>query len=285
MSPATLLPHDRVTIVGILNVTPDSFSDGGRFVRAAGGVDVDRAVAAARALASEGAHWIDVGGESTRPGARPVPADEEVRRTRPVIEALAKELGLPVSIDTRKAAVAEAALEAGATVVNDVSGLRHDPTLAAVVARHGAGLVLGHLRGEPATMQADVRFDDVVAEVAAELGASVAAARAAGNADARLAVDPGIGFGKEPAHNLALLANVGELRARLGLPVLVGPSRKSFLGRITGDPPEARDGASHAACAVAVFAGADAVRVHDVAGAARAVAVARALREARRRPA
>ncbi len=276
----TILPRDRVTIVGVLNVTPDSFSDGGRFVGDTG-LDLEAAVAAGAALAAEGARWIDVGGESTRPGSRAVPVEEEIARTRPVIEALAKELPVPLSIDTRKAEVAEAALEAGARVVNDVSGGAHDPALLAVAARAGAGLVLGHLRGEPATMQDGIAFDDVVAEVGDELEAAVSRARDAGVPRARLAVDPGIGFGKQLDHNLALLANVGALRRRLGLPVLVGPSRKSFLGALTGDPAAERDLASHAACAVAIFAGADAVRVHDVAGARRAVAVAEALRGAR----
>jgi dihydropteroate synthase len=187
-----------------------------------------------------------------------------------------------VSIDTRKAAVAEAALDAGARVVNDVSGLAHDAELARVVARHEAGLVLGHLRGEPATMQRDVAFADVLAEVSEELGASIERALEAGIARERLAVDPGLGFGKELDHNLALLANVHVLKEELGLPVMLGPSRKSFLGRLTGDPVDAREVATHAACAVAIFAGADAVRVHDVEGAVRVAAVAGALRRARR---
>jgi dihydropteroate synthase len=223
-----------------------------------------------------------VGGESTRPGARSVAPEREIGRVRPVIEALAKEVAAPISIDTRKAAVAEAALAAGARIVNDVSGGRHDPRLLEVAARFEAGLVLGHLRGEPSTMQQGVHFDDVVAEVADELAQAARAARRAGVAAGRLVADPGIGFGKELDHNLALLAGAGRLRARLGLPILVGPSRKSFLGRLTGEPADARDIATHAACAVAVFAGADAVRVHDVAGARRAVRVAHALREAAR---
>lgn len=279
---SAIFPPQRVTIVGVLNATPDSFSDGGRFVRGQGAApDLDAARRWAEALLRDGAHVIDVGGESTRPGAAAVPAALEMDRTLPVIEALAKSTDAPISIDTRKAEVAEAALEVGARIVNDVSGLGFDPGLAAVVARAGAALVLGHLRGTPETMQDDPRFDDVVAEVGDELEASVARARAAGIPDQRLAVDPGIGFGKRLADNLALLAHCGRLRQRLGLPLLVGPSRKSFLGQLTGDPPQARDGASAAACAVAVFAGADAVRVHDAAAARRAVAVGRALREAR----
>lgn len=285
MVESTILPPDRVTIVGVLNLTPDSFSDGGRFVGGAGGegaLDLAAAREEGEALAAAGAHVIDVGGESTRPGAATVPVEVEIARTRPVIEVLAKRLRTPLSVDTRKAAVAEAALEAGARIVNDVSGLGFDPALAEVAARHGAGLVLGHLRGEPATMQRDVRFADVIEEVGDELAAAAERARAAGVAPERLAVDPGIGFGKELEHNLELLANVELLRKRVGLPVLVGPSRKSFLGRLTGDPPERREAATQAACAVAVFAGADGLRVHDVASALRAARVARALRAARR---
>ena len=281
MERTTIFSPDRVTIVGILNTTPDSFSDGGRFVRGDSRLDVEAAVEAAARLRREGAHVLDVGGESTRPGALEVPADVEVARTAPLIEALAKRFELPISIDTRKASVAEAALDAGAAVVNDVSGLGFDPELAGLVERRGATLVLGHLRGTPETMQRDPRFQDVLGEVTAELSASVELACAAGVPRRRLVVDPGLGFGKELEHNLVLLARVGELRERLGLPVLVGPSRKSFLGALSGEPVESRDELTWAACAVAAFAGADAVRVHAVAGAVRAVAVGRALREAR----
>jgi dihydropteroate synthase len=285
MREAPIFPPGRVTIVGVINATPDSFSDGGRLLAADGTLELGAACAAARALVAAGAHVIDVGGESTRPGASPVPAAEEIARTRPLLEALAKELAVPLSIDTRSAAVAQAALEAGARVVNDVSGLGHDPALAAVAARAGATLILGHLRGEPATMQREVAFGDALAEVGDELAAALARAEAAGVPRERLVADPGLGFGKRLPQNLELLANVGALRARLGVPVLVGPSRKSFLGELTGDPVEARDLASAVACGIAVFAGADAVRVHDVAGARRAVAIAAALRDARRQPA
>ncbi len=284
MTNATIFPPSRVTVVGILNATPDSFSDGGRFVEGVSRVDRDAAVDAAAQLVREGAHVLDVGGESTRPGARTVPVEVELERTAPVIEALSKRFAVSLSIDTRKAAVADAACDCGATLVNDVSGLQHDPTLGAVVARRGASLILGHLRGEPATMQDAPHFDDVLGEVGDELAGSVARAREAGIPSGRIAVDPGIGFGKELEHNLALIARVGELRQRLGLPVLVGPSRKRFLGALTGDPVEQRDAASWAACAVAAFAGADAVRVHSVAGALRAVQVGRALREGRAVP-
>jgi len=281
MSEATIFPRNRVTVVGILNATPDSFSDGGRFVEGASGVDRDAAVDVAACLVREGAHVLDVGGESTRPGAGTVPVEVELERTAPVVEALSKRFAVPISIDTRKATVADAACDRGATVVNDVSGLGHDPSLAAVAARRGATVILGHLRGEPATMQEAPGFDDVLREVGDELAGSVARAREAGIPGERICVDPGIGFGKNLEHNLTLLARLGELRQRLGLPVLVGPSRKRFLGAITGDPVAERDPASWAACAVAAFAGADAVRVHAVGGALRAVQVGHALREAR----
>jgi dihydropteroate synthase len=279
MAGATVFRSGRVTIVGVLNLTPDSFSDGGRFVGRQG-VDHSAAVATGVALAEAGAHVVDVGGESTRPGATPISVAEEIARTRDVVEALAKELSVAISIDTRRSEVAEAALDAGASVVNDVSGLAHDARVAEVAARRGATLILGHLRGEPATMQQDISFRDVVDEVGSELERAFARAREAGIPRERLCVDPGIGFGKRLAHNLALLARVGELRRRLGVPVLVGPSRKSFLGELTGDPISERDTATHAACAIAIFAGADAVRVHDVPGARRVVQVAEALRRA-----
>ena len=281
MKRTTIFPPERVTIVGILNATPDSFSDGGRFVRARARVDLAAVLEVAAELIEEGAHVLDVGGESTRPGAVKVPVELEIARTAPVIEALTKRFDTPLSIDTRTAEVADAALEAGASWVNDVSGLGHDPELGRVAARHGAGVILGHLRGTPETMQNDPCFDDVLAEVAQELGRSVDRALEAGVPRDQIAVDPGIGFGKHLEHNLLLLAGVGRLRAGLGLPVLVGPSRKSFLGQLTGDPVERRDEASWAACAVAAFLGADAVRVHRVGGAVRAVTVGRALRKAR----
>ncbi|UCE85378.1 MAG: dihydropteroate synthase [Deltaproteobacteria bacterium] len=280
MGEGTIFPRDRTTIVAVLNVTPDSFSDGGRFVRPDARIDIAGAVATGCARVRDGAHVIDVGGESTRPGARAVPVETEIARTVPVLEALAKHTPAPLSIDTRKAAVADAALTAGARIVNDVSGLRFDPDLADVVARHGATLILGHLRGRPETMQRDIHFDAVLPEVASELAASVETARRAGVPRERLVVDPGLGFGKTLEQNLALLAGLRWLRKQLDLPVLVGPSRKSFLGALTGDPVEAREPATLAACAVAVFLGADAVRVHEAAGAVRVAAVCRALRRA-----
>jgi dihydropteroate synthase len=279
---SAIFPRERVTIVGILNATPDSFSDGGRLVGEAGAVNVDLAVDAAAELIRAGAQMIDVGGESTRPGASETPAAVEIDRTAPVVEALAKRFGVAISIDTRKQPVAEAALAAGARVVNDVSGLGHEAAIAETVAAAGAGLIVGHLRGTPATMQLAPHFDDVITEVATELGSSLVRARSAGIPDEWLAIDPGIGFGKRLEDNLELLAHTGTLSRLTGLPVLVGPSRKAFLGALTGDPVECRERATAAACAVAIFAGADAVRVHDVSETVRAVTVARALRDARR---
>lgn len=281
MHDSPIFPRERVTIVGVLNATPDSFSDGGRWVAGVTApLDVAGATRAGLALEAAGAHVLDVGGESTRPGAAEVPVDRELARVIPLVESLAKSSRLPISVDTRKATVARAALAAGASVVNDVSGGRFDPGLLAEVARAGATVILGHLRGVPATMQDAPHFDDVLREVGDELAERVAAAEAVGIAPQRIVVDPGIGFGKRLEDNLALLARAGTLRARLGRPLLVGPSRKAFLGALTGDPVDRRDVATVAACAVAVFAGADALRVHDVAGGVRAAAVGRALRAA-----
>jgi dihydropteroate synthase len=282
VSETPIFPRERVTIVGVLNATPDSFSDGGRLLDADGRVDVEAAVAQGLRLAREGAHVLDVGGESTRPGAAEVPVEQEIARAVPVVAALARATSLPISIDTRKGAVARAALAAGARVVNDVSGGRFDPALLEAAAEARAWLVLGHLRGVPATMQQATHFGDVLAEVAEELAESAARAERAGVRRERIALDPGIGFGKRLEDNLRLLARAGWLAERLGRPLLVGPSRKSFLGELTGDPAEGRDLATVAACAVAVFAGADAIRVHDAAAGRRAAAVGLALREAAR---
>lgn len=263
-----------VLIVGVLNRTPDSFSDGGRYA------SVEAAVAAGLALAGQGAHWIDVGGESTRPGSLPVPADQEAERVVPTIAALARGLAgrARLSVDTYKAAVARAALAAGATVVNDVSGGLLEPSILDVAAESGAAVVLGHLRGRPATMMKDIHFDDVVAEVGQELSERIAAARAAGCRE--IWADPGIGFGKAASHNLRLLRELSGLRARLAVPVLVGVSRKRFIGDLTGRPPEARGFGTAAAVAAAVLGGADAVRVHDVTEMRDVVAVAEAIAKA-----
>ena len=248
----------RPRIWGILNVTPDSFSDGGRWMEPA------QAVEQALRLAQEGADVLDVGGESTRPGAAVVPASEEIRRTAPVIAALrAARVTLPLSIDTRKAEVARAALEAGATIVNDVSGGTHDPALLPLVAQQGAGLVLMHMLGEPATMQRAPHYEDVVEEVLAHLCARRAAAESAGVARERIWIDPGIGFGKTLEHNLSLLQALERFTAEG--PVLLGASRKSFLGALTGRAAPERLLGSLAAVARAFAAGVAAVRVHDVA--------------------
>ncbi len=264
----------RPVVMGVLNVTPDSFSDGGLALTDDG--TPDRALAVGRALVAAGADCIDVGGESTRPGAEPVPVDEELARVVPVVAGLAAD-GIVVSVDTRHAAVARAALAAGASLVNDVGGLAPDAGMLDAVASAGAGYVLMHLRGEPRTMQDDPRFDDVVAEVEGELLAARAAATDAGIDPAAIALDPGIGFGKTLPHNLALLAAVPRLAA-LGSPLLVGTSRKSFLGHLTGvDEPAQRLAGSLASAVLAVRDGARIVRVHDVAATVEALAVVGAI--------
>jgi len=260
-------------VIGVLNLTPDSFSDGGRFL------EPDAAVGRALALAAEGADLLDVGGESTRPGSAPVAADEEIRRVVPVLERL-RALGypVPVSVDTTKAEVARAALAAGAVLVNDVRGLV-DPALAAVVAEAGVPVVLMHMRGTPRDMQARAVYRDVTAEVQDELGQALARAEQAGVARERTILDPGIGFAKTAEQSLELLARLPELHA-LGRPLLVGPSRKSFIGAVTGAPVEERLPGTLAAVAVAVRAGAAFIRVHDVAAARQAARVAAAIRDA-----
>lgn len=261
-------------LMGVVNATPDSFSDGGRFL------DPDAAVAQAERLAEEGADLVDLGGESTRPGAAPVAAAEERRRVVPVIERLrARGFTLPISIDTSKAEVARAALQAGADLVNDVAGLA-DPALARVVAEAGAPVVLMHLRGTPATMDGLAGYADLMGEVAAELRAAQARAEAAGIPAGRIILDPGLGFAKTPEQSLELLARVGELRA-LGRPLLVGPSRKRFIGHATGAPVEARLPGTLAAVTACVLAGVELLRVHDVAPARQAALLAAALRDRR----
>jgi dihydropteroate synthase len=245
-------------VMGIVNVTPDSFSDGGQWL------DPGRAVAHGLDLVSEGAASLDVGGESTRPGAEPVSLHEELRRVMPVIEGLiAAGTRAQISIDTSKAPVAEAALAAGATLVNDVTALRADPRIAELAAAHGAEVCLMHMLGEPRTMQDDPHYDDVVSEVKAFLEARMAFAVAAGIAEERILLDPGIGFGKTVEHNLELLRRLDELAA-LGRPVVFGASRKSFLGKITGRAVDDRVAATVAANVLAFERGARVFRVHDV---------------------
>ena len=254
-------------IMGVVNVTPDSFSDGGTFEDAAA------AIAHGRRLAAEGAGIVDVGGESTRPGAEPVPAPEELRRVIPVVEGLA---GVArISIDTTKLAVAEAAVAAGASYVNDVSAFRHDPGLAGLVADRGLDCCLMHMLGKPRTMQQDPRYDDVVDDVKAFLEQRMAAAVAAGVREERIQLDPGIGFGKTLEHNLELLRRLDEL-TELGRPLVIGTSRKTFLGRLTGRDVTERVNATVATTVIAYERGASVFRVHDVAATADALAVAAA---------
>ena len=255
-------------LMGVVNVTPDSFSDGGRYL------DSEAAIAHGVRLDSEGAAFLDVGGESTRPGADAVSADEELRRVLPVIEGLASSaLSARISIDTSKATVAQAALGAGATLVNDVTALRGDERMAEVVAAAGADCCLMHMLGDPRTMQRDPRYQDVVSEVKAFLEERLSFAIAAGIAEERIMVDPGIGFGKTVEHNLELLARLDEL-VELGRPVVVGTSNKSFLGRLTGRAVGQRLPATIASCVIAYERGARIFRVHEVAPIADALTVA-----------
>jgi dihydropteroate synthase len=255
-------------IMGVLNVTPDSFSDGGAFLDAVAAIDQGRA------LAADGADLVDVGGESTRPGAPPVSEAEELRRIVPVVEALAAD-GAAVSIDTSKAAVARAALDAGAVYVNDVMAFRGDPDMAGLVAERGVRCCLMHMRGEPRTMQEDPRYDDVVDDVKAFLSERLAAAVAAGIPEERVDLDPGIGFGKTLEHNLELLRRLEEIVA-LGRPVVIGTSRKSFLGRLTGREVADRLPGTIATNVLALERGARIFRVHDVAPVRDALTVAAA---------
>jgi len=290
---------ERTLVMGVLNVTPDSFSDGGRYV------DPKRAVEHGLELARQGADWIDVGGESTRPGSKPVPAEEELRRVLPVIQALSTRLrGVPISIDTTKAEVAEAAVRAGASILNDVSGLRFDARLAAVARRHSTPLILMHIRGKPATMQQKPFASSIRRSVREGLEWSVRRARAAGLHRSQLIIDPGLGFGKSRRQNFEILAQLGRL-GRFRLPILVGTSRKSFVRAMvvgeglepseSGALKEARAGLADlqdrsvlrllqfgdaAAVAASILAGAHIVRVHDVAAVLPAVRIADAVLKA-----
>jgi dihydropteroate synthase len=255
-------------LMGVVNVTPDSFSDGGRYL------DPEAAVRHGRELVGQGAEILDVGGESTRPGAEEVSVEEELARVEPVVRGLAGEA--TVSIDTSKAEVARAALDAGATIVNDVTALRRDPEIGGVCAERGVGLVLMHMQGEPRTMQANPTYGDVVEDVKAFLAERIEVAVGAGVAEERIWLDPGIGFGKELEHNLELLRRLGELR-ELGRPLVVGTSRKSFIGKIDGSPVDERLGGTIASSILAAAAGAAVLRVHDVAEAQQAAKVAGAI--------
>lgn len=263
-----IVSHDdpRPRIMGVLNVTPDSFSDGGLHL------GPDAALAHARRLVDEGADLIDVGGESSRPGSDPVPLDEEVRRVLPVVEALAGRLEVPLSVDTTRAEVARRALAAGASIVNDVTALAGDPAMLATAAETGAGVVLMHMQGVPKTMQLDPRYEDVVTEVLDHLARRVETALTAGIGRDRIAIDPGIGFGKTLEHNLRLLRNLGRFET-LGCALVIGTSRKGFLGTLTGRPVGQRATASVVSSLAAALAGANVVRVHDVGAMADAVKV------------
>jgi len=255
--------------MGVVNVTPDSFSDGGLYL------DPERAIAHGLELVADGADILDVGGESTRPGAEEVALEEELRRVEPVVAGLAGG-GAAISVDTSKAAVAAAALAAGAEIVNDVTALRGDAEMASLCADRQATVVLMHMLGSPRTMQEDPRYDDVVDEVKAFLAERVEAALAAGIAEQRIWLDPGIGFGKTAAHNLELLRRLRELQ-ELGRPLVVGTSRKSFIGKVDGSAAGERLGGTVASSLLAMTAGAEVLRVHDVAEVGQAVAVATAI--------
>ena len=265
---------ERTLVMGILNITPDSFSDGGQLL------DLDRAVDAAMRMVDAGADLLDIGGESTRPGADAIDEREERRRVLPVIEHLAGRVSVPLSIDTYKAGVADAALQAGAAIVNDVSGLRYEPSLGAVAARHGAALILMHTRGRSRDMYQHASYLDVVDEVRDELRESIAFATGAGVLRDSLLLDPGLGFAKQPAHNYEVLARLGEF-GELGRPLVLGASRKGFLTRPLRRevPAPGRDWASAAAVTASVLAGAHIVRVHAVAEMVHVVRVADEIRK------
>jgi dihydropteroate synthase len=267
---------DRPLLMGIVNVTPDSFFDGGRFD------DPQRAVAHAVRLVEEGADLLDLGAESTRPGALPVSDQEERRRLIPVVSAVVKAVSVPISVDTSKAEVARAALDAGAVMINDVTALRGDRAMVDVLAETGAGLVLMHMQGTPETMQQAPHYDDVVAEIARFLSERARFAMDHGIAKERIMLDPGLGFGKTLHHNLDLLANLHAF-AQLGFPLLVGPSRKGFIGQLTQQSVEARAWGTASVVALAVQQGASVLRVHDVGPMKDVVSVAIAV--ARRMPA
>lgn len=263
----------RPYLVGILNVTPDSFSDGGMYK------DTERAVACGEELAGEGADIVDVGGESSRPGAAPVPCNEELRRVIPVVEHLAQRVRVPLSVDTTKAEVARRAIDAGAEIINDISALRFDTDMAGVAARSGVAVILMHMRGTPQTMQNNTSYRDIIAEIRDFLAERIAFAVAAGIDRDKIIIDPGIGFGKSVAQGNFEILNRLEAFLSLNRPILVGPSRKAFLRLFAGDAVADRDWGTAAAVALAVYNGAHFIRVHDVAHMKIAARVAAAVRK------
>lgn len=262
----------KTYIMGILNVTPDSFFDGGKYS------DRDRAIARAFQLIEEGADIIDVGGESTRPGSSPVTIDEELKRVIPVIEEIAKRVEIPISIDTYKAKVAEEAINAGASIINDISGFRFDPEMPYIAAKYDTPVVLMHIKGTPKDMQKNPQYDALIPEIIEYLRTSIVIAKNAGVRDDKIIIDPGIGFGKLPEHNLQILRDL-KVFSLLGKPILIGVSRKSFIGKILNDaPPEARLEGTAAAVAVSIINGANIIRVHDVAYISKIVKVVDAIK-------
>lgn len=270
--PVLPVSRGRTLVMGVLNVTPDSFADGGRFL------STEEALVQARRLIAEGADILDIGAESSRPGSDPVPEQEELDRAAPVVEKIAKEFAVPISIDTYKPGVAHRCLQLGATIVNDITGLR-DAAMMKTVKQHGAAVIIMHMRGTPKTMQQDVDYDDVVIDVRAFLAERIEAARSKGIEE--IVADPGLGFGKTASQNFQLLQRLGEFR-KLKTPLLIGPSRKSFLGSLASKlPVEERLEGTIAACCVGALNGAAIVRVHDVRAVKRAIEVVDAVRFAK----
>ncbi len=261
----------RTLLMGVLNVTPDSFSDGGLFL------DPSRAVEHGLKMAEEGADLIDIGGESTRPGSKPLDAEEELRRVIPVIRSLSKRLNIPISIDTYKSKVAQAAIDAGAEMINDISGLHFDPELSKVASREDVPIILMHIRGTPETMQKEVHYESLFSEILRYLREGIERAESSGVDPEKIIIDPGIGFGKTLEHNLLLIKNLSEFRI-LGKPILLGTSRKSFIGKILNAEPQERLEGTLASTIVGILHGAHIVRCHDVAQAKKAIAVADAIR-------
>ena len=272
---STIYDFSRPLIMGVINTTPDSFSDGGQFL------DPQAAIQHGLAMIDQGADILDIGGESTRPGSKSVDRDEELRRVIPVIEGLAAATHIPISIDTNKADVARAACDHGAAMINDVTALSGDPKMVDVVAETGAALCLMHMQGTPATMQNNVSYTDVCLDIEQALGQAIEVALKGGVDFERIVVDPGIGFGKQLEHNLALVQSCGLMAERLKRPILMGVSRKSFLGELTQRPVGQRTYGTAAAVTACILSGAQIVRVHDVAAARDVVAVAQALRQTR----